>query len=213
MKSRIFVLATFLVFLLALGGCTLKNQKVSNDQVNPEQSASDNVSNGDRRMPDFGQPERTADLRGIVKSIVGNEATILKIDFPGNRNASSTVDGDIGSSTNQQTDNREADSARLSLGGTIGGGGPMMGGGGPGRPMGEDENTRAQMLEELKKMSTGEEKVIIPVGIKMLKSSRSSDKREMVEASLTDITADKNITVWLNQEITDRKVAEFVLIN
>jgi hypothetical protein len=83
--------------------------------------------------------------------------------------------------------------------------------GGPGGA--QDENSRATMLAELKKISTGEEKVIIPVGIKMLKSSANGTKREMVEANLSDITNDKMITIWLNQSVTDKKVAEFVLIN
>ena len=35
----------------------------------------------------------------------------------------------------------------------------------------------------------------------------------MIEASLSDITPDKSITIWLNSDVTDKKVAEFVLIN
>ena len=77
-------------------------------------------------------------------------------------------------------------------------------------------------------MSTGEEKIIIPVGIKMMKSSSnaSTGKREMVEATLADITTDKTLMIWLNANIaasttatgtstatSDRKIADFVLIN
>jgi hypothetical protein len=49
----------------------------------------------------------------------------------------------------------------------------------------------------------------------MLKSSVNADtnKREMVEATLADITADKFITIWLNTSVTDKKVADFILIN
>jgi len=208
MKRKIFILATFLVFSLVLGGCSQKDQKISNDK----NQLVGGLQSSDRRFPDFGQPERTADLRGIVKSIIGNGATVLKIDFPGGLSASSTLNGKEGSMVDAPLEDRENNSARLSLGAS-GGEGPMMGGGGPGRPMERDESTRAKILETLKEMSTGEEKVIIPVGIKMLKTNTNGDKREMIEASLVDITVDKNITIWLNQEITDRSVAEFVIIN
>jgi predicted small secreted protein len=36
----------------------------------------------DRRRPDFGQPEKQPDIRGVVKSVTGNAVTILKIDLP-----------------------------------------------------------------------------------------------------------------------------------
>ena len=41
------------------------------------------VDNGNRnafRRPDFGQPEKQADVSGLVKSITGNEVTILKME-------------------------------------------------------------------------------------------------------------------------------------
>jgi hypothetical protein len=100
------------------------------------------------------------------------------------------------------------------------GGGEMPGGGRGGNVAGggvagENADSRAQMLAKLKEMSTGEETITIPVGIQMLKSSTNTDngKREMVEASIADLSADKTITVWLNAAVTDKKVAEFVLIN
>jgi len=86
----------------------------------------------------------------------------------------------------------------------------------PGGQDSDSSDSRAKMMDALKEMSTGEEKITIPVGIKMLKSSTSTDdsgKKEMVEATLSDLTADKMITVWLNASVTDKKVAEFVLIN
>jgi hypothetical protein len=100
--------------------------------------------------------------------------------------------------------------------GGAGGPGGMPGGPGgmPGGPGETGTTDRATQMAALKAMSTGEETIIIPVGIKMMKSSSTGEKKmEMVEASLTDITADKMITIWLNTSVSDKKVAEFVLIN
>ena len=64
-------------------------------------------------------------------------------------------------------------------------------------------------------MSTGEEKVIIPVGIQMLKAdpNNTGKQRTMVEATISYITADKMVTIWLDATVTDKKVASFVMIN
>lgn len=170
-----------------------------------------NSNNQVGRMPDFGQPKRQADIRGVVKSITGNEVAILKMDInAGGRRASS-------SSENANSENtKNSPSVSLSGASVPGSGGGRMGGmGGPGGPGGEPMTDRSAMLEELKKMSTGEDRVIIPVGIQMLKSSSNTEtnKREMVEATLEDIKSDKMITIWLNNSVTDKKVAEFILIN
>ncbi|MFA5886610.1 MAG: hypothetical protein WC863_02390 [Patescibacteria group bacterium] len=206
MRKALFFTTVFslLLFLTACG--QVPGQISSNSsQESPSQAGA-----GTRR-PDFGQPQRSADIRGIVKSIIGNEVTILKIDNI-NRRASSTVENRSGESNSS--------SARFSLspgnsrmaGGARGGQGGF---GGPGSPGVNDQDVdRTKMLEELKKLSTGEEKVIIPVGIKMLKPSvDTKQNREMLEATLNDITADKSITIWLSSSVSDKKVAEFVLIN
>ncbi|MFA5024639.1 MAG: hypothetical protein WC523_06855 [Patescibacteria group bacterium] len=204
MKRTFFISATLLVFLLILAGCSQKNQ--GNSQNNGQNKSNKSSGATNMRRPDFGQPERSADARGIVKSIVGNEVDILIVDFGANRKSSSTPEE---ASTTRP--------ATMGVGVSGGGpGGPGFVGGGPGGPSGLGERTgngRAAMLEELKKMSTGEEKVIIPVGIRMLKFELNGAKREPVEATLSDITADKNITIWLNASSTDKKIAEFVLIN
>lgn len=208
--------AALLALLLVLSGCSQSvkqndGRTSQGDNRGNQEEGSASADRGDtrnsRRMPDFGQPQRQPDIRGLVKSIVGNEVTILKVDM-GQRRASSTPEAGT------STDNKEG--ASLSLGGPGAGGRMPAGGpGGFGGPGEQPENNRANMLEELKKISTGEEKITIPVGIQMLKASRdgSAKKMEMVEASLSDITADKMVTVWLNSQISDKKVAEFVLIN
>jgi len=207
-KKKIFIISALVAVLLLIltGGIYLavKNNNKSGQFDNRV---------GKMRQPDFGQPERQPDVRGVVKSIVGNEITVLKVEMPNrDRNSSSTP--------------ASGDKTRAAVSLVGGSGGPGMDGarGGMGRPGGEqDNNTRAQMLATLKEMSTGEEKIIIPVGIQMLKFSTSGGKSEPVEATLADITADKSITVWTSSAptstsatttiVTDNKIAEFVLIN
>ena len=213
MKKQILITSTmFAALLLVLTGCSSSAPASNGGQANNQNPAG---QPGPRR-PDFGQPQRQPDIRGVVKSIVGNEATILKVDT-NFRQASSTPDnGSGGASTTRSA-------TRLSLGGTGGGAGGGRGGagggfggpGGPGGPGGGGASNRAAMIAQLEAMSTGEDTVIIPVGIKMLKPDASSTtgKRTMVEATLADITPDKIITIWLNTAVTDKKVADFVLIN
>jgi len=206
MKKTFIALTLFLTLALVLTGCS------KNSQVTKEQNSRSGENGRERRMPDFGQPERQPDIRGVVKSVLSNEVTVLKIDLPNpGHNASSTsASGTI--RNNEQEGKAGAALAVTGSGARMMPGGGMMAGG-PGGPGEQNSDSRAQMLEKLKEMSTGEEKIIIPVGIKMLKGEMSDKKRTMVEATLADITADKSITVWLNSSITDKKVAEFVLIN
>lgn len=162
---------------------------------------------GTNRRPDYGQPTSSPEIRGLVKTIIGNEVNILKMDQV--RGATSTEAR--ASSTPRMPS--------LSLAGTESGGGRGPGGGfGGGRGQGGDTGAatdRTAMLARVKAMSTGEEKVIIPVGIKMLKAdpNSSAGKRTMIEATLSDVIADKMLTIWLDNSVTDKKVASFVMIN
>lgn len=208
--KKIFLLSSaFLAMVLILAGCAKKVPAT-------QQSGQANGGPERMRIPDFGQPDRVPDIRGVVKSIVGNEVVALKIDMPaGGMRATSTPQGENASSSGSR------DTVNL-VGGAERQGGRMMAGG-PGGPGEQNSETRAQMLEKLKAMSTGEEKIIIPVGIQMMKFDTSSGKRTAVEASLADITADKNITVWVSggtgaeasatSTAATPKIAEFVLIN
>lgn len=210
MKKNIAIFSFLIAGLFLLTGCS-QTQNSSAGNRNKPDSGGDYRASG-RRMPDFGQPEKPADIRGVVKSITGNEATIIKIDTPANgRNASSSQEKPA---DNQTGATQDRPSVSLS-GSGVPSGGRMMGGG-PGEPgRNNTESSRATMLENLKAMSSGEEKVVVPVGIQMLKSNINSDSKkvEMVAATLEDITADKMITVWLNASSTDKKIAEFILIN
>lgn len=190
MKKKLILGSLCLGLALVLSACgTDNNQKTKTEADRFE------------HRPDFGQPKTQPEIRGVVKSVVGNAVTVLKVDMP--QRASST-EAVTASSTR-----------RLSLNGStpqgVPGGGMGMGMGG-GRP-GEDSGTdRDVLMTQIKAMSTGEETVTIPVGIKMLKTG-TDDSRSMVEANIADITADKMITIWLDTLVTDKKVASFVLVN
>ena len=166
---------------------------------NTDNTGGANFDNQGRRMPDFGQPEAPADIRGLVTSVVGNEVTILKIDRP-----------QMGMGENSNLE--EGEEPKASAIGT-GSGGRMPGMGGGSRSSGADADSQAAMLERMKEMSTGEEKIIFPVGIQMLKAELGvGDTPTMVEANLGDVKIDKMLNVWLNEDVTDRKVASFVLV-
>jgi len=196
--KKIVVLALFIA-IFVFSGCTKDQTQNQDNTVNKDDFA--------MRRPDFGQPEREADTRGLVKAIIGNEITILKID-PLTRFARSGQDGE------QEGEENDKDQKSGSLGIGMTGGGRMPGMGRGSRPgSGEvDAGMQTEMLERMKEMSTGEETILIPIGIQMLKPSDNIEKIEMVEATFEDISANKMIQIWLNQDITDRKVAEFVLI-
>lgn len=233
MKKIIIFPVAVLALTLVLTGCTRSSQPTE------KQTGQDIDKSGRMRQPDFGQPDRTPDVRGIVKSIVGNEVTILKIDRQSeDRNASSTAEQGRVSGGGAAAGNAVS---LTGIGGGVGGGrmmgasvpngpgGPGVPGGpdGPGGPGEQTTATRAQVLAKLKELSTGEEKIIIPVGIRMLKMDTGNNGRTMVEATLADITADKNVLIWINSSAaaaesaiasstlvaTPSKIAEFVLIN
>jgi len=212
MKKNIILPLLALSLVVALAGCSVNKKDISNTgkgAAEVDRGIGEGIPSGPRR-PDFGQPDRSPDSSGIVKSIVGNEITILKVDGGFGRRSSSTTAGAA------LEDGDKKDSPAVSLTGSVagrpGGMGMGMGGGQGGREPGSGDRTA--MLEALKEMSTGEETIIIPVGIQMLKAADSNGgRREMVEASLSDISSDKTLMIWLNASSTDKKIAEFVLIN
>lgn len=195
MKKALLISFLMLSTVLLVSACSRN--------TTPDTSTEQVDGKRDLRRPDFGQPDKEPDIRGLVKSITGNEVTILKVDLRGGFKR--------GTSTSDRTPSSSPSTSILSTNP-----GPREGfSPGAGRNRDGNSNQRADMLAKMKEMSTGEEKIIIPVGIRMLKSGTGSNSKErsMVEAFLSDISADKTITVWLNSNISDRKVAEFVLIN
>ncbi len=146
-----------------------------------------------KRILDFEKPEGKPVISGILKGIIGNEATILKIERPDKTNK----EGE------ERIEKKDVEKIKKPSSGFRGGGGM-----GIGQKMNTSEMTDEKM-KMLKSMSVGEEKVIIPVGIKMLKG----EDKKMIEASLEDITKDKMLMIWTDTSITDRNIANFVIIN
>ena len=185
-----------LSFLLLSGGflfsgCT---KKETNTELNKQTQV------GEFRKLDFGQPEREPDVRGLVKSMVGNEITILKIER-----------GQGGENLNNP-DREKTEAGATSLGGSTGRIPGMGGGMGGSSRLSGDAADQAAMLERMKEMSTGEEKILIPVGIQMLKPDSNESDSEPIEATLADIKIDKMIQIWFDENTGDRKIANFVMI-
>jgi hypothetical protein len=201
--KKTLILGVFLLPILLLAGCGT-NPKIA---ANPQ-------GGRDFRQPDFGQPQKPADVTGVVESITGNEVTILKIERPqgGNPDATSTEKASGGTTTNRA-------SSPAAIGSTDRGGFGMRGPGGAGGPDGQGRQQRqetadeqAAMLEKIKSMSTGKEVVIIPVGIQMLKSDDSGGAPGMIEATLKDVKQNKMVQIWLDDAAAERKIANFVMI-
>ena len=193
MKKIAFL--ALIIAIFALTGCAQK-------QTEGGTGNADNQENFAVRRPDFGQPKRDADIRGFVKSIVGNEIKIFKIERP-----------QLSQETLEDSDENAGEEQKTTLGtNTTGTRMPGMGGGMRSSGTRPDEDARAAMLERMKEMSTGEETILVPVGIQMLKPDEDKEKMELVEATLEDIKEDKMLQIWLNESVSERKVAEFVLI-
>jgi len=193
MKKVFFVSLLLLAFAFLTSACSRPTTLNSPGSQNNKQS--------DPRRPDFGQPEREPDIRGLVKSISGNEVTILKVDLRGGfRSGTSTSDRATSSPSASLVPSSQEPRGGFEF---------------RNNRNQSNGNQRTDMLAKMKEMSTGEEKITIPVGIRMLKPESGSigKERKVVEASLSDISADKVITVWFNEGLSDSKIAEFVLIN
>lgn len=184
MKKSV-VTSLLLIFVLVLLGYTWQN--------NNRQSKNNEISKKNRVF-DFEKPEEKADISGIVKTITGNEVTVLKIErqtFDENSNENRDIEKD-------KSDNVAERRPASGMGGGMGMGSRLNVG---------DENSD-ERLEMLKSLSTEDEKIIIPVGIKMLKN----DNGKMIEATLDDVTKDKMLTIWIDENITDKNIAYFVVI-
>lgn len=205
MKKANF-LAVFFVLLLILTACGNKQAENKGDNSN--------------RRPDFGQPDRPADITGIVKSITGNEVTILKIERPERNNGADNNAGAGNVSANSGSAGGRA-GALPGFGGARTGGNFQRGEGGGSNGQISD---RAAMIKQLEAMSAGSEIITIPVGIRMLKPDTANlsdtagaeiqrQNMNMAEAALSDIQAEKMVSIWLDENGGDRKIASFVLIS
>lgn len=179
MKKYIIINFLF-AFILILVGCDINKQN-ENDEMSQKQDNSN-----------FERPEKNPNISGIVKTIIGNEITILKIEKPEISNSNEDADSEKDESEKEEK---------------LGSGGRMGMGGGMGSRVNTDEESD-ERIERLKSMSTGEEKVIIPIGIKMLKSNDG----EAIAATLSDITKDQMLMIWIDESIADKNIATFVMI-
>ncbi|MFA5318675.1 MAG: hypothetical protein WC323_04390 [Patescibacteria group bacterium] len=198
--KRNFLFFLLLAVAITLSACANKQVAKNSDIIN--------------RRPDFGQPERPADISGIVASIIGNEVTVLKIERPDRDNANNAAGNDSGDAE-AEGQSRNLGTAFNGSSGRIPGAGGVAGGGMRGGGFAMNADNQAQILERMKEMSSGEEKVIIPVGIQMLKpdSENTTGEISMMEATLSDITANKMLRIWFDENITDKNIATFVVVN
>jgi len=202
MQKKLTIFLAILSLTVFLGGCVTKTVSDNKDQIGGFQRQGQN---------NFFQPEKQADITGVVKSITGNQTVVSKLDVEKMMEEmkanmpSPTPNGDF----NNNSDTEKKTSNLVQTNGGPGG----MGGrpDGPGRrPDEEDTNSfssrKNEILSELLKNSLGDEQVLIPVGIQMTKRGG--------EASLSDITAGTMVSIWLTDtsSSTDRKIAEFVSI-
>lgn len=205
-----------LILSMACFGLVLTLSACGTTQT-PTVAGNNNPAPGTNRRPDYGQPKTQPEIRGLVKSVIGNEVIILKIDRPQGATSTATSTASGTKTPILSLTGGTGDTGGRPAGGFAGGGNRPGGQGGLGGPGGGTNTAtdRTAMLERMKAMSTGEEKVIIPVGIQMLKSdsSNTGKQRSMVEATISDITADKSLTIWLDASVSDKKVASFVMIN
>ncbi len=201
MQKRLTIFLAILSLTVVLGGCAAKTSTESDN------SMTDKTGQVDRAMVSL--PDREADIVGVVKSITGNEVVISKLDMDAMMEQMKANMPNTSSTNTGNTDTEKKTSNLVQTTGGPGGGGMMPGGPGGGRRPDEansDETSSAKskMLAELLKNSLGDEKVIVPVGIQM--SKRGGD------ANLSNLTAGTMVSVWLNQTIADRKIAEVVFI-
>ena len=178
MKKVIIVIGALLIFA-SLGYFVWQNNNSQNEN---------NKISEKQEIVAFERPKEKADISGIVKTIIGNEVAILKIERP-------EVSND---SNNENTDTEKDESERKT--GSGGGMGQLN------TETNDEEDD--ERIERLKSMSVGEEKVIIPVGIKMLKNNAG----EAVAATLDDIKKDQMLMIWIDKDITDKNIATFVMI-
>jgi len=75
-----------------------------------------------------------------------------------------------------------------------------------------DESARTTLKEEINNSTMWEVKLTIPVWIPMTKKETSWPDSPTIEASIADLKVWQFISIWLNNQVNDQKIAEFVKI-
>jgi len=139
MKKNIIIAISLLLIAVSLGYIWQNDSKENGNSGISEKQGS----------LDFERPEEKPNISGIVKNIIGNEVTILKIERP-------EISKDDGGEDTDIEKDESKEEPRSGSGGSMG-----MGGGMNQLNTDEENDDRVEML---KNMSVGEEKIIIPVG-------------------------------------------------
>ena len=185
----------FFGFVMVSSGCGNTNVDGSNNQAYNTKSQDSNKNNSKIKLP-----EREADISGIIKSIVGNEVVITQVDMEAIREQLKATMAENGEGIPEGAEKNNF----VNTGGQGTPGGGMRGAGGERQGSGASGEMREQMNELMRENSLGDVKILIPVGIPMYARN--------IEASLVDVSVESSITVWLDKNIEDRKIAEFVIL-
>lgn len=225
-KKKTMIIAGTVVFIV-FAGAALYLSGAAAKFFKPESGMSGVKNGGQQQATTIKKPDRNPDITGFVESISGNEVKILLLD-----------------TSKMPQMNRENNAGQQGTGANSGqnNGSVQAGQAGSGNSDSAKE-AKAAMIAELKKSSTGEETVTIPVGIQMIKGGFSGGMQKNgqngsgnnsgnqnrqnsaggnqdnaprgegeTEASFSDLQVDAMISIWLNPQVADRKVAQFVSI-
>lgn len=201
-KQKIVAVSAAVVMIGVVGaGAYLYSQKVAGGGLN---KGEDQLNMPEKQ--DLSLPDRDADIMGIVESVKGNQITVLKLDASSmpqmNRDDESEGVGE--NTSNSSSQKRERPSGEMPQGerptGTSTDGSSAQ------RPTGGASDT---MISELKAKSTGTEIITVPVGITMYKESGMG---QWSGATLTDLSANSMVTIWLNSSVEGESVAEALQI-
>lgn len=212
LKNKLFVLAVLLLGGGALLVC-LPQLKFIGALVHIADEKKDEQSLVVSRVPD-----REPDIVGMVEAVGGNEITVLEFD-------PDAVDVPMTGTQNSEKSTSESENA-ISLGQTssMSSGGGMPGGGGPpgsgsssskssssrSSSSGSSSSNRETIMAELKSASTGKQKIVVPIGISILKAASTDSGTQKENTSFTDLTSDTMVKVWLKKTEDGKSVAEFV---
>lgn len=237
-KGKKTKLVAAAVVVVAIAGAALYFTGAGNGLFKSSSNAAG--SNGTPAVATIKNPDRTPEIMGLVESVSGNEVKILLLDASAMPGANKPV-GSGSANTAGGGDTANGARGQYSGSRPTGQQGDRQAGQAQGGS-GNAGAARATMIAELKKKSLGEETVTVPVGIQMTKrggnrpsgsgASGGSGKAPQggnnanpqggnnqapqggggVQASLSDLTVDSMVSIWLNPKVTDKKVAEFVSI-
>jgi len=185
-KKKIIFSGLLVLMLLLVSACSKITDESSSNEVSGD-VASDTVGEGVENM---GRP----DISGIITKITANEITVAEIEMP-----------EKSQSDNSEEDGEERQAIAFGTTQPVGapGGGP---GGGPGD--GSGGGNRDSIIENMNLSEATKVNVIVPVGIAM---TMMGDDGE-VEATISDLESEQMVNIWLNDDVTDRNVADYVVI-